>query len=179
MAVKKTQSQMWKEFGAWLRAEDVAKWVGKATGAKEAVAKTTAAREKSLRDRFDPSARPTRVNPGAKPTTSVGGGRGTNPGNTGFTTKPPVRTTTKPVYDSIRRTPVTSPKPGMIGNSGRGSMIGNRGKGSISNSGKGSISNSGTGSMIGNKGKGSISKTGTGSMIGSKGRGSMIGKKKK
>ena len=153
---------MWQEFGAFIRGEDVAKYMGKATGAKEAVAKAVAAREKALRDRFDPSARPTRIKPGARPNSSVGGGRGTNPGNTGFTTKPPVKTPAKPVYDSIRRTPVTSPKPRMIGNPGvNGSMIGNR--------------SGANGSMIGNK------SGANGSMIGNRtGRnGSMIGKKKK
>jgi hypothetical protein len=78
MAVKKTQSQMWQEFGAFLRGEDIS-----AGGEGKQRAKTVAAREKALRERFDPSYRPTRVKPTPRPGTSVGGGRGTNPGNPG------------------------------------------------------------------------------------------------
>lgn len=159
----KSNAEMWKEFGSWLRAEDVAAWVGKATGAKEAVAKTSSKRASDLIAKYGPKKKTDGSEGPKTPTKKVDGSEGPKMG-----AKPPVKTSVKPVYDSIRRTPVTSPKPGMIGSSGNGSMIGSSGRGSISNSGKGSISNSGKGSMIGNKGKGSISKTGTGSMIGKK-----------
>ena len=94
MAAKKTQSQMWQEFGAWLRAEDVAAWAGKATGAKEAVAKTSAKRASDLIAKYGPKKKTDGSEGPKTPTKKVDGGRGTNPGNPGskMGTKPPVRT---------------------------------------------------------------------------------------
>ena len=155
MAAKKTQLQMWQEFGAWLRAEDVAAWAGKATGAKEAVAKTSTKRASDLIAKYGPKKKIDGSEGPKTPTKKVDGSEGPKMG-----AKPPVRTTTKPVYDSIRRTPVTSPKPSMIGNrGGNGSM--NKPNGSI-NKPNGSINkpngviNKPDGSM--NKPKGSINK---------------------
>ena len=103
MAAKKTQSQMWQEFGAFIRGEDVAKYMGKATGAKEAVAKAVAAREKALRERFDPSYRPTRINPGAKPAKKID-----------VLGRSPVA----PKIDVLGRSPV-APRPTSISGEGR------------------------------------------------------------
>jgi len=100
MVVKKTQLQMWQEFGAWLRAEDVKKYMGKAKGANEAVAKTSSKRANDLMAKYGPKdvlgRSPGSPKTPAKkidvlgrspipPKKSVGGGRGTNPGNPGPT----------------------------------------------------------------------------------------------
>lgn len=91
---------MWKEFGAWLRAEDVSAYMGKATGAKEATAKTSSKRANDLKAKYGPKDVLGRSLGSAKtpakkidvlgrspipPKKSVGGGRGTNPGNPGPT----------------------------------------------------------------------------------------------
>lgn len=116
MATPKSNAQMWKEFGAWLRAEDVSAYMGKATGAKEATAKTSSKRARDLMAKYGPkdvlgrspgSKTPAKKidilgrSPGSAktpakkidvlgrspipPKKSVGGGRGTNPGNLGPT----------------------------------------------------------------------------------------------
>ena len=93
----KSNAEMWKEFGSWLRAEDVAAWAGKATGAKEAVANTSAKRASDLIAKYGPKKKIDGSEGPKTPTKKVDGGRGTNPGNPG----PPKR----PIRDAQPRKP--------------------------------------------------------------------------
>ena len=77
---------MWKEFGSWLRSEDVSAYMGKATGAKEAISKTSSKRASDLMAKYGPKKKDGSEGPKTR-TKKVDGSEGPK-----MVAKPPVRT---------------------------------------------------------------------------------------